>query len=388
MIPLVDTYKTDFREPHQFSSRELLQSLAFESIEQEASDIYLTSDRQVSIGVHGRLRSLTERRISTEEILQLINWATGNNGESSSIAQGKEVVGSYSFADRNARDARGEFVRKRFRVNATRIEYRGTLGVQLVMRIIPSELPRIETLGLDPALLEAMTPKDGIIYITGATGSGKSTTFAGVNRYILEGDTAIKGNINIYESPIEFIYDTIESDHSILTQSEVPRDIGSFALGIRTSMRRSPKLIVIGETRDWDTASASIEASTTGHPVFTTLHTTNVKSIPSRLMSLAPTEEQSKALYDILSSSRVWINQVLAPSVDGRRTPLREYLIVTDDLRDVLLKTPADRVTSVVGAMVNDCGVSMATAAMQALERGLISEAVARTYQPKLSVRS
>lgn len=386
MIQVISDYKTEFREPVQYNNRKLLQDLALEAVAQEASDLFLTSDRQIIIEVHGRMHALTDRRISTDEILQLVNWATGKDGESSNLAQGEEVVGSYIALDPSKTDRRGEKLRHRFRVNATRTEYRGQLGVQMVMRAIKSEPPLVHTLGLDDALLAAMTPRTGIVYMTGATGSGKTTTFAGIVRHILEGDTPIKGNINTYESPIEFVYDTIESKHSIIAQSEVPRDIKSFSRGIRSSMRRHPALIVIGETRDWDTASASVEASTTGHPVFTTLHASDVKSIPSRLLSLAPPDQQNKALYDILTTAQVMVNQVLVPSLDGRRTPLREYLIVTEDLRDELLRvTNPSLITSKVGDMLQECGKPMARAAMEALEKGLISEEVALTFQPKVS---
>ena len=373
---------TGFAEPPRFENPDLLQTLMLEVVKQGGSDTFFQGGTPVLVEIYGKLRQVTSRRLTTEECLQILNWAAGNDGASTSVAQGGEAVASYSAIDPLLKDGRGERMRYRFRVNATRIEFRNGLGVQIVMRSIPSDPPLIKDMGLDQVLIDACTPRNGIVYITGATGSGKTTTFAALLRYIMEADTSIKGNINTFESPIEFVFDSVESPHSIIAQSEVPRDVKSFADGVRSSMRRHPALIVIGETRDWDTASASIEASNTGHPVFTTVHANEVETIYARLLSRCPVDLRDAALFDLISTGRVLVNQTLARTVDGRRTPLREYLIVTDELREEMLAVadPA-RITAVVRDMVRRHGKSMETAAVEAYEKGLIAEDELNKYR-------
>ena len=365
---------TGFREPARFESPDQLQALMLEVVKHGGSDTFFQGGAPVLVEIYGQLRQITSRRLTTEECLQILNWAAGNEGASTAVAQGMEAVASYSAIDPDLKDQRGERVRYRFRVNGTRIEFRNGLGVQIVMRSIPSEPPHIKSMGLDQSLIDACTPRNGIIYITGATGSGKTTSFAALLRYIMEADTSIKGNINTFEAPVEFVFDSVESSHSIIAQSEVPRDVKTFADGVRSSMRRHPALIVIGETRDWDTASASIEASNTGHPVFTTVHANEVETIYARLLSRCPVDLRDAALFDLISTGRVLVNQTLARTVDGKRTPLREYLIVTDELREEMLAVadPA-RITAVVRDMVRKHGKTMEVAASEAYEKGLIS---------------
>lgn len=373
-----------FREPALFDNPALLQDLMLEVVAHGGSDTIIQSGLPILIEIHGELRALTERRLTTEECLHLLNWAAGNDGAATTLAQGAEAVASYSAIDRTQFDARGEKRRHRFRVNATRIEFRNGFGVQVVMRTIPSEPPRIEDMGLDQAIVDACTPRNGIVYITGATGSGKTTTFAAMLRYIAEGDTTIKGNINTFESPIEYVFDSVDSGHSIIAQSQIGRDVATFADGVRSSMRRHPALIVIGETRDWETASASIEASNTGHPVFTTVHANEVETIFARLLSRCPPELRDAALFDLISTSRLMINQTLAKTIDGKRTPLREYLVVTDELREQMLAVAdASKITVVVRDLVRKHGKTMAQAAAEAFERGLIAESEMSKYQER-----
>lgn len=376
---------TGFKEPPRFENPDVLQSLMLEVVKHGGSDTFFQGGAPVLIEIYGQLRQVTNRRLTTEECLQVLNWAAGNDGAATTVAQGSEAVASYSAIDPELRDGRGEKVRYRFRVNGTRIEFRNGLGVQIVMRSIPSDPPHIKDMGLDQAIIDACTPRNGIVYITGATGSGKTTTFAALLRYILEGDTPIKGNINTFEAPIEFVFDSVESSHSIIAQSEIPRDVKSFADGVRSSMRRHPALIVIGETRDWETAASSIEASNTGHPVYTTVHANEVETVYARLLSRCPVDLRDAALFDLISTGRVLINQTLARTKDGKRTPLREHLIVTDELREEMLAvSDPSRITAVMRDMVKRHGKSMEMAAIEAYEKGLIADEELNKYRRRV----
>ena len=376
---------TDFREAPVISSAAELQKLMLEVHAQGASDTFLQTDVPVLIEVRGEFQQLTHHRLTQGECMRLLELLTGSPASGGSIAEGRPVVGAYSVPDPIKKDGRGEFIRHRFRVNGSRISGRGgSMSLQIVARSISAEPPTIEQVGLDLALVNACTPRDGIVYVTGSTGSGKSTTFAAIVRFILEGDTPIKGNIATLEAPIEYVFDGIESIHSIVAQSQVGSgfDVETFAAGVRDLMRRHPALGIIGETRDWETAAAAMELSNTGHPVFTTMHVNEVALIPTRLLSLCPPEIKAQALFDFISTSRVLINQSLVRTVDGGRMALRETLIVTEELRAELFETAQpERITGLMRAMVAKHGRTMESVAIEAFEKGLISEKVLTPYR-------
>ena len=142
-------------------------------------------------------------------------------------------------------------------------------------------------MNLPQTILDAIEPEQGVVYITGATGSGKSTLLASIIRDIAENAESHR-KILTYESPIEFVYDTVEKTSSIVSQSEIPRHLPSFAAGVRNALRRKPRLILVGEARDPETISAVMEAAMTGHPVYTTLHSNGVAETMRRLVTTFP----------------------------------------------------------------------------------------------------
>lgn len=386
----IPDFITDFREPPSFSDPSKFKALMLEVVALGISDTIIQTREPVLAALHGRLRPLSNRRLPAPEVAQILKWAIGRDGAGSDLAKGRPVRGAYVLPDPDKKDARGEAMRHRFRVNATRIEKYGSDGIQIVMRTIPNEIPTIEKVGFDKALLPFMTPKDGIIYISGPTGVGKSSTFAALIRYILENDTPIQGNIITLEDPIEFVFDYIDSVHSIVAPSQVGRsldeeergrDIATFAEGVRDAMRRWPALLMIGEMRDWEAAAAGIEASNTGHPVYTTVHSNDVATIPERLLSTCPKERRDAALFALIDTGRVLINQALAFTVDGKRTPLREHLVITDAIREEIqaVANPS-KITSVMREMVRRYGRTMTQAASEAYELGLIPDSERRKY--------
>lgn len=373
------TYKTGFREPPSFNESALLQQITLELVAQGGSDIYFMSGYPVLAKVHGRLVQMTDRRLTTPECLQIVNWAAGTEQAAGRLAQGLESKSSYNSIHPTERDSRGEKRRFRFRSNAIRCEYRGAMGVQIVMRAIRSEPPRVADIGLEEEIVRASTPETGVIYVTGATGMGKSTTFSGMVRRILEEDTPIKGNILTIEEPIEYVFDDIDSSHSVVAQSEVGRDVQSFDHGVISAMRHDPSLIVVGETRDEPTASAVLKAALTGHPCYTTVHVNDVPSVFSRMLSFYPPEVRHTMLYEVVDSSRLLINQRLVPSLDGKRVPLREYLVMTASIREqVINSSDPQRIVGVMRECLHRHGKTMGKAAQEAYERGLISEEVMR----------
>jgi defect-in-organelle-trafficking protein DotB len=333
-----------------------------------ASDITIQTGAPVFAEVYGKLLRITKRSLSNTELGDLINAIYGPNA-TTQLLSGQDIDTHYEF-----RPNRG--VRYRYRVNATACLVEGHDAIQITLRTIPSTPPQLETMQLPPHIVDALAPQEGIIFITGATGSGKSTLLASIIRDLIEKKDSNR-KVLTYEAPIEFVYDEIDTISSIVSQSEIPRHLPSFAEGVRNALRRKPRLIMVGECRDAQTISAALEAALTGHPVYTTLHTSGVAETMRRLVTSFAGEERLGRTIDILETIRLCIWQKLAPTVDGKRVALREYLVFDEAVRDILLESDPNDVTRVTRKLVCERGRLMTVDAKEKFEAGIISE---RTY--------
>lgn len=332
-----------------------------------ASDVTIQTGEPVFAEVYGKLLKITNRRLSNTETGDLINAIYGPNA-TTQLLSGKDIDTHYEF-----RPNRG--VRFRYRVNATACLVEGHDAIQITLRSIPTTPPKLSSMNLPDNILEAIAPQEGIVFITGATGSGKSTLLASIIRELIE-TTDSNRKVLTYESPIEFVYDEIQTTSSVVSQSEIPRHLPSFADGVRNALRRKPRLIMVGECRDAETISAALEAALTGHPVYTTLHTSGVAETMRRLVTSFSGEERLGRTIDILETIRLCIWQKLVPTVDDKRVALREYLVFDEEVRDLLLEGDPNEVTSATRKLVRKRGQLMTQDAKDKLEQGIISERV------------
>ena len=333
-----------------------------------ASDVTIQTGAPIYAEVYGKLLRLTNRSLSNTELGDLINAIYGPNA-TTQLLSGKDIDTHFEF-----RPNRG--VRYRYRVNGTACLVEGHDAIQITLRTIPTTPPKLDTLGLPQNILDAIAPQEGIVFITGATGSGKSTLLASIIRDLIEGADSNR-KVLTYEAPIEFVFDEIETISASVSQSEIPRHLPSFAEGVRNALRRKPRLIMVGECRDPETISAALEAALTGHPVYTTLHTSGVAETMRRLVTSFAGEERLGRTIDILETIRLCIWQKLVPTVDGKRVPLREYLIFDEEARDILLESNPNEVTRVTRKLVRERGQLMTVDAKEKLDAGIIDE---RTY--------
>ena len=236
-------------------------------VKNQASDITIQTEEKIYAEIYGVLYQTTRRKISKNEVSLLLNNIYGPNG-TTQLSSGADLDTYYEF-----RPTRVE--RYRFRVNATACLIQGYTGIQITLRSIPTTPPLLAEMDLPQNIIDNIAPPEGAVYITGATGSGKSTLLASVIRNFAENPNCNR-KILTYESPIEFVYDNIKKTSCIVSQSEIPRHIPSFEAGIRNALRRKPRLILVGECRDRITIDALLEASLTGHPVYTTVHSNGV----------------------------------------------------------------------------------------------------------------
>lgn len=214
----------------------------------------------------------------------------------------------------------------RFRVNVFR--QRGTYAV--VMRVIAPTIPTIDGLGLPPALKEIASLKNGIVLVTGPTGSGKSSTLAAIIDQINE--TRAEHIITI-EDPIEFLH---LHKKATVHQRELHSDTPTFALALRAALRQAPKVILVGEMRDRETIEITLTAAETGHLVFSTLHTIDASKTVERIIGTFEAGDQLAIRNRLAASFRFFVSQRLVPKKDGGRVPVLEILKATMRTRDYI----------------------------------------------------
>lgn len=351
-------------EPTRFDEGQLEHLLEYcEGL--NASDITIQTNESIFAEIYGRLYRLTNRKLSNTEVGDLLNGIYGPNG-TAQILSGLDIDTHFEFHPNRAQ-------RLRYRVNGTGCMVEGHDAIQITLRTIPTTPPPLSAMDLPPNIQAAIAPQEGVVYVTGATGSGKSTLLASIIRELVEQKDSNR-KVLTYEAPIEFVYDEIEGESAIVSQSEIPKHLPSFASGVRNALRRKPRLIMVGEARDAETISAVLEAALTGHPVYTTLHTTGVAETMRRLVTSFAGEERHGRTIDILETIRLCIWQKLVPTVDGKRVALREYLVFDEEVRDILLEEDPDTVTTATRKILRERGQLMVTDAKAKFEQGIIAE--------------
>ena len=217
----------------------------------------------------------------------------------------------------------------RFRVNILR--QRNTLAV--VMRVIPWDIPNVEGLNLPPVLADLADLENGLILVTGSTGSGKSTTQAAMVGWINHNR---KKHIITLEDPIEFRHRNADGT---VTQREVGRDTNTFRSGLRTALRQDPDVILIGEMRDPETLAIALEAAETGQLVISTFHASTALGTLSRMMAMFPADDEEVVRKRITETFRAIISQKLIIRKEGEgRVPVVEILRFTGAVQDAVLR--------------------------------------------------
>ena len=355
-------------EQHEKLTDEGLDRLLLWATELGASRINLQSNHLLALRVHGRIRKVTNRPLGADEVEIAVNRLYSGEGVAR-IKGGHPIDVAYEVQpDRHTR--------LRFRVNAIGVQGKGTGGIDIVLRPIPRLAPRLAEQLVEQGIADNYRPGNGMVMIAGATGSGKSTLIGGMIREKLEDPN---GNCDIIEgaAPVEFLYDKVAMPAGTMSQCEIPRDVETFDEFIRACMRKEPTDIVVGECRDEATMRAAVQAAISGHVLTSTLHANDVPLSMQRMVSLCPPYERSSLTIAIAQSLRLLVNQRLAPSTDGRRTAIREFLVVDATLRNRFLDTDPSTWPSLTREAIETKGESYPSAIRRAVVERRITEAVA-----------
>lgn len=252
----------------------------------------------------------------------------------------------------------------RFRINVFR--QRGVVGV--VIRQIKTRIPTLDELGLPPVLKEIAMSRRGLVLVTGATGSGKSTTLAAMIDYRNENST---GHILTIEDPIEFIH---THKKCIVSQREVGFDTVSFNEALRNTLRQAPDVILVGEVRDVETMEAAITFSETGHLCLATLHSNNANQAIERVMNFFPASRHPEIYLQLSLNLRGIISQRLVPGVDGKRVAALEILVDTPYVKELIKRGEIDKLKEAMERSTQEGGQTFDQALFELYAQGWISE--------------
>jgi defect-in-organelle-trafficking protein DotB len=306
-----------------------------------ASDISFQPGQPAWAEIAGCWTRLTRRALRWPEIECLARCIYGDN-IMAILNAGRDADPSYEIRDPSGPG------RLRFRVNMTAGRLPGGLGVQITLRTLPALPPPIAALDVEEEILRHFRPARGLNLVCGPTGSGKSTLLAALVRWRCEKKGANEKVIE-YSRPIEYVYDGLDFPDSFIWQTEVGTHLRAesgasetsvWSWCVRNALRRKPSIILVGEARDRATIEAATEAALTGHLVLTTLHTVGVPETVRRLLLPFPAEERETMAIDLLQVLNLIVTQLLVRDRTGGRTPIREFLVVTPELRHLLETRP------------------------------------------------
>ncbi len=281
-----------------------------------ASDLHVKAGSFPVVRINGELRPVAGApRLSQDDTLDLAFTMMSNRQKQrfkecseADIAYGVPGVG-------------------RFRVNV--FQQRGT--VSMVLRVIPDKVRSMAELGLPPIIEHIADEQRGLILVTGATGSGKSTTLAALIDHI---NATRGGHIVTIEDPIEFLH---RDKKSFISQREVEVDTRTFAEALRGALRQDPDVILVGEMRDHETIETALTAAETGHLVLSTLHTLDATETITRIVSSFPPHQQKSVRLQLAGILRAVISMRLVRSADGKgRVPAAEVMVTTGLIRDYI----------------------------------------------------
>lgn len=303
-----------------------IEDILVEGNNRGASDIHLCPRSPVMFRIDGELVPMSEEFIKAFEIEEMIKPMLTEE-QMQELEKMGELDFAYSIAGFN-----------RVRVNVFR--QRGTYAMAL--RILSFEVPSPKELGVPEAVVNLTTKKRGLVLVTGATGSGKSTTLASLIGTIAKN---YKKTIITLEDPIEYLH---KHGKSMVLQREIGYDSMSYANAVRAALRQDPDVILVGEMRDLETISIAITAAETGHLVFSTLHTNSAASAVDRMIDVFPPHQQQQIRVQLASVLEGIIAQQLLPKEGGGRVAAYEVLLAIPSVRNLIREEKSFQIPSII----------------------------------------
>ncbi|MFQ5683398.1 MAG: type IV pilus twitching motility protein PilT [Candidatus Binatia bacterium] len=337
--------------------------LAF-GVEQGASDCHLSSGEPPMLRINGDLKKLEKPALTKEEVHSLV-YDIMSDSQRKAFEESHECDFSFEM---------GEIAR--FRVNI----FMQRKGEGAVFRTIPTKILTIEELGMPPVLKQLCDKEKGLVLVTGATGSGKSTTLAAMIDYL---NNDFEGHILTIEDPIEFVH---QSKKSLVNQRELGPHTHSFSNALRAALREDPDIILVGEMRDLETIQLALTAAETGHLVFGTLHTSSAPKTVDRIIDVFPPSQQSQIRAQFAESIEAVMTQTLLKKKGGGRVAALEIMTGTTAIRNLIREGKIHQIPGTMQVSQKDGMQTMDMSLMDLVKRGIVTreEAQSKSMTPNL----
>jgi twitching motility protein PilT len=335
--------------------------------QQGASDLHLPSNSSPYMRIHGEVVKQNYRHISPDTCQSLIfEILTENQREM--FAERLDLDLSYPLSGVG-----------RFRVNVFMQRH----GIAAVFRLIPEEIQTIKELDLPEQLASLIDVSEGLVLVTGPTGSGKSTTLASLIHTI---NMEQQAHIITIEDPIEFVH---ENQRCLINQREVGGHTRSFAAALRAVLREDPDIILVGEMRDLETISLAITAAETGHLVFATLHTNSALKTVDRIVDVFPEGQQAQIRVMLSESLRGVVAQSLMPRAGGKgRVPVVEILVNVPAVANLIREGKSHQIATVMQTGRVHGMITFENAVQDLIQKGLITKEDAASFLRRRSAGS
>lgn len=329
-----------------------------------ATDLHLCAGTQPRIRIDGKLYAIPGTDVVSVEFMNFALEALMDSEQEKEFREQRQSDFAFTWADT-----------ARFRANA----YHQMDRPAIALRLIPSEIPTPEALGLPAATANLLTRPHGLVLVTGPTGSGKSTSLAAMIGWINRNRPL---HILTIEDPVEYIH---PARHALVNQREVGQDTVSFADGLKAALREDPDVVLVGEMRDLETIQLTLTLAETGHLVFATLHTNDAAQTVDRIIDVFPAEQQEQIRTQFSMAIAAIIAQRLVPRVGGGRVAAYEILLGTAAISNIIREGKIRQLRNLIATGQKDGMMVMEQSLAALVGQGMITyeDAIAASVHPE-----
>jgi len=329
------------------------------AVQRGASDIHLVVGKPPLLRVNGDLQPIEGAKVLSAQHVEELVFSLTSEKEKQAFMDQFELDIAYQIPSG-----------KRMRINV----HRERRNVAMAARLIPSEIPTMQSLDLPPVAQELTRLPHGLVLVTGPTGSGKSTALAAMIDSINQSRPV---NIITLEDPIEFIF---EPKQGVVRQRQFGQDFISFSDALKHILRQDPDVVMVGEMRDMDTIATTLTIAETGHLVFATLHTYSASQTINRLVDAFPAHQQNQVRTQLALTLRGVISQQLLPKIGGGQVAAREILINTPAVANLIRENKAAQISNVLQTSANKGMTTFEQDLEHLVNNGIIDGEVAKQY--------
>lgn len=333
----------------------MIESILTDAVKKDASDIFMIPGMPISLKINGTIQPVSDQKLFADDMNGLISeiYALSGNRD---IALVKDLGDDdFSFS-----------VKGLARFRASVLKQRGSLAA--IIRVVRFELPKPELIGIPDNVLTISALKKGLVLVTGAAGSGKSTTLACIIDKINHERSA---HIITLEDPIEYLH---RHDKSVVTQREIGLDTKNYVTGLRSALRQAPDVILLGEMRDYETIRIALTAAETGHLVISTLHTVGAANTIDRIVDVFPPDSQQQIRVQLSMVLQAVISQQLLTTASGTLTPAFEIMHLNNAIRNMIRENKIHQIDNVIATGTSEGMISMNNSLLKLYRDGKIDK--------------